>query len=65
MDLVQKCPCIPGPKKACCHIAFTGANLAHIQPEYLENVQKMRFWQKALGVRQRVNDDPAGIHEIR
>ena len=29
---------------------LVGANLAHIQAENLQNVQKMRFWQKALWV---------------
>ena len=27
-----------------------GANLAHIQPGNPQNVQKMCFWQRALGV---------------
>ena len=36
---------------SCCKCIFEeiGANLAHIQPENLQNVQKMHFWQKALG----------------
>ena len=41
-----------GGKKSilsCCKCLFEyiGANLAHIQAENLQNVQKMRFWQKA------------------
>jgi len=37
---------------SCCKCLFDwiGANLAHIQPENLLNVQKMRFWQKTPGV---------------
>jgi len=36
----------------CCKCLFEeiGANLAHIQPENIQNVQKMRVWQKAPGV---------------
>ena len=39
-------------KLSCCKCLFykIKANLANIQPENLQNVQKMRFWQKALGV---------------
>ena len=29
---------------------MSSANLAHIQPEKLQNVQQVYFWQKALGV---------------
>ena len=31
-------------------IMFLCSNLAHIQAENLQNVQTLRFWQKALGV---------------
>ena len=37
-----------------------GANLAHIQPENLQNVQKMHFSQEALGVRQWFKDNLYG-----
>ena len=35
---------------SCCKCLFEKieTNLAHIQPENLQNVRKMRFWQKAL-----------------
>ena len=33
-----------------CHFDQIKANLAEIQPENHQNVQKMHFWQKALGV---------------
>jgi len=32
-----------------CLFEQIGANLAHIQPENLQNVQKVCFWQKVLG----------------
>ena len=37
---------------SCCKGLFEqiGANLAHIQPENLQNLQKMHFRQKAPGV---------------
>ena len=37
---------------SCCKCRFEQirANLAHTQPENLQNVQKMFFWQKAPGV---------------
>ena len=37
---------------SCCKCLFEeiGANFAHIQPKNLQNVQKMHFWQKAVGV---------------
>ena len=33
-----------------CRLRRLGANLAHIQPENLQNVQKVYFWLKAQGV---------------
>ena len=33
-----------------CIFEQIGANLAHIQAENLQNVQKMHVWQKALGI---------------
>ena len=30
---------------------ISGANLAHIQPENLPNLQKMFFWPEATGVK--------------
>ena len=37
---------------SCCKCLFEkiGANLANIQAENLQNVRKMRFWEKASGV---------------
>ena len=37
---------------SCCKYLFEqiGANLAHTKAENLPNAQKVRFWQKALGV---------------
>ena len=51
-----KCPkCNSGGKKGkllCCKCIFhqIKANLAEIQPENHQNVQKKHFWQKAPGV---------------
>ena len=37
-------------RKASCHVASALAKVTNIQPENIQNVQKMPLWQKAPGV---------------